>query len=118
MCLLYSCNGATTSESDGREKFVTRSMFGKEWPLTVNSGTLKCLDYGGVVFISEEGIIYGVNGTAKTHGRSAGYANIENIWADDLETKKQLMEAGVSEKYATSKISIGPLLDEGLKLCK
>ncbi|MGV3613352.1 MAG: DUF2511 domain-containing protein [Fluviicola sp.] len=116
--ILFSCNSESTTESDAPQKFVSRSMFGNEWPLTIDKGTLKCLDYGGVVFITEDGQIYGVNGTAKTYGKTAGYSDIEDIWADDLVTKKSLMEVGVSEKDASSKISIGPLLDEGLKLCK
>lgn len=116
--ILFSCNSGSKTESDEPEKFVSRSMFGKGWPLTVDNGTLKCLDYGGVVFISEDGRTYGVNGTAKTYGKTAGYSDIEDIWADDLEAKKSLMEAGVPEEDADSKISIGPLLDEGLKLCK
>lgn len=116
--ILFSCNNQSATESDAPQKFVSRSMFGDKWPLTIDKGTLKCLDYGGVVFISEDGQIYGVNGTAKTYGKTAGYSDIENIWAEDLVTKKSLMEAGVSEEDASSKINIGPLLDEGLKLCK
>lgn len=116
--ILFSCNSDSTAEADAPQKLVSRSMFGDKWPLTIDKGTLKCLDYGGVVFISDDGQIYGVNGTAKTYGKTAGYSDIEDIWADDLETKKSLMEAGVSEKDASSKISIGPLLDEGLQLCK
>lgn len=116
--ILFSCNNQSSTESDGSQKFVSRSMFGDKWPLTIDKGTLKCLDYGGVVFITEDGRIYGVNGTAKTYGKTAGYSDIEDIWADDLVTKKSLMEVGVSEEDATSKISIGPILDEGLKLCK
>lgn len=116
--ILCSCSSELRTESDGPQKFVSRSMFGSKWPLTIDKGTLKCLDYGGVVFITEDGSIYGVNGIAKSYGKTAGYSDLEDIWADDLETKKSLMEAGVSEKDASSKISIGPLIDEGLKLCE
>lgn len=116
--ILCSCNNQSAIESDGPQKFVSRSMFGNKWPLTIDKGTLKCLDYGGVVFITEDGRIYGVNGTAKTYGRTAGYSDIEDIWADDLETKKSLMEAGVPEEHASYKIDIGLLLEEGLELCE
>lgn len=116
--ILFSCSNQSATESEGSQKFVSRSMFRNKWPLTIDKGTLKCLDYGGVVFITEDGRIYGVNGTAKTYGKTAGYSDIEDIWADDLVTKKSLMEAGVPEEHASSKMDIGLLLEEGLKLCE
>ena len=117
--ILYSCVGEsdTQSEEISHEKKVSRSMYGKDWPLTVESGTLKCLGYGGVIFISN-GRIYGLNGTAKTYGRDKGYADLQTIWADDTTLIKSLMAVGATEEEASAKISIQPLIESGLELCE
>ena len=114
-----SCTGETESQSDevSHEKVVSRSMYGTEWPLTVESGSLKCLGYGGVVFISN-GRIYGLNGTAKTYGRDKGYADLKTIWADDSTLIKSLIAVGATEEEASAKISIQPLIKDGLELCE
>lgn len=104
-------------EESSHEKIVSRSMYGQEWPLTVESGTLKCLGYGGVVFISN-GRIYGLNGTAKTYGRDKGYADLNAIWADDTTLIKSLIAVGATEEEANAKISIQPLIESGLELCE
>jgi hypothetical protein len=116
---LSSCVGESENqlEETSHEKKVSRSMYGKEWPLTVESGTLKCLGYGGVVFISN-GRVYGLNGTAKTYGRDKGYADLKTIWADDTTLIKSLMAAGATEEEASAKINIGPLIESGLELCE
>ena len=117
---LFSCSGGTETQSDevSHEKVVSRFMYGDEWPLTVESGTLRCLDYGGVVFISDEGRMYGINGTAKTYGRDKGYGDIETIWADDTTLIKSLMAVGATREEASAKISIAPLIESGLELCE
>jgi hypothetical protein len=73
---------------------------GKQWPLTVDSGTLSCDGSDGVGSVTFEtgGKLYAVNGLA----RQDGYADITPIWA----------KAG----YGLRK-NIGPLIDRGLKLC-
>lgn len=117
--ILSSCTGEseTQSEEISHEKVVSRSMYGDEWPLTVESGTLKCLGYGGVVFISN-GRIYGLNGTAKTYGRDKGYVDLHTIWADDTTLIKSLMAVGATREEASAKISIQPLIESGLELCE
>lgn len=77
---------------------VSAADFGDKWPLTVDSGVLRCEEQA-VVF-RYEGVDYAVNGTAK----SRGYPPIDPIWADgDLEGTKK---------------DIGPLIQRGLELCK
>lgn len=82
---------------------VSRDDFGSSWPLTVDSGTLRCEGEGGfgAVVINADGTDYAVNGVAK----GQGYEPIDPIWADDPE-------------LAGLKVSIGPLIDRGLALCK
>lgn len=83
---------------------VSSDEFGADWPLTVDSGDLSCEGsngFGAVVFTDPDGNEYGVNGVAA----GQGYSPIDPIWKDDPE-------------LAGLKISIGPLIDRGLSLCK
>lgn len=109
------------------EKKISKSDLKDKWPLTETEGTLKCVQFEieGVnpelskgVLIEIKGIDYALNGTAKTWSDKYGYSDIEEIWSDNLKLKNDLMKLGVSEKDATSKISIGPLIEEGIKLCE
>lgn len=109
------------------EKKISKSDLKDKWPLTESEGVLKCVQYEieGVnpefskgVIIEIKGIDYALNGTAKTWSDKYGYSDIEEIWSDNLKLKADLMKVGVSEKDATSKLSIGPLLEEGIKLCQ
>lgn len=89
--------------TSGAEQDVTRNDFGKEWPLTVESGTLRC-DASSVTFESR-GTTYAVNGTAQGRASSEGWTEIDAIWADD-------------PSVPGTKINIGPLLNRGLELCE
>ena len=71
----------------------------------------------GVIFIDGEKT-YGINGTAKSQGEKLGYEDITTIISDDLKMKEDAMRLGASEKDATVKMDISPILDEGLKLCE
>jgi hypothetical protein len=88
-----------TSARASNEHFMSRADYGKGWPLTVESGTLRC-DNDAVTFETDS-LTYGVNGTALTKG----LPRIDPIWAPNPEVK------GL-------KIDIGPLIDEGLALCE
>lgn len=98
--LLAGCGGG--SASDDQSKTVSSSNL-PGWPLTVDSGVLKCEGSGGQgnVTIVVDGKTYAVNGSAKGDKDNL---DIQPIWAD-AET------AGLKK-------DISPLLDEGLKLCK
>lgn len=90
---------------------VSQNDMGAAWPLTVKSGVLACqpLDSGGrvqlVTFTAADGKTYAVNGTAKGHAKSRGWLEIRPIWKDD-------------PAIPGLKISIGPLIDRGLALCR
>jgi len=77
---------------------VSRSDFGKDWPLTVQSGTLNCEGAGAVTFTTN-GTTYAVNGLANGMDQ---WPDIDAIWADAPHGLKK---------------NIGPLIDRGLKLC-
>jgi hypothetical protein len=83
---------------------VTRNMFGKAWPLTVDEGILSCTGAKGlgVVTFEAKGTRYAVNGVAMSQKK---YADIGKIWAPD--------PSGIVPKK-----NLGPLLERGLKLCK
>jgi hypothetical protein len=80
---------------------VSRAQYGTAWPLTVESGTLRCAPGRAVVFRTTDGTDYAVNGTAM----DGSYEDIRAIWADD--------PTGVAPK-----IDISPLIQAGLKLCR
>lgn len=113
---------AVVEMEDPSARKISKQQMAEKWPFTVDSGVLSCVQYGddnvsqGVVF-EANGVLYGVNGMAKSFGKNLGYKDIVDIWADDLVFKKEMMALGVSESKATVKIGIGDVLQAGLKLC-
>lgn len=91
--------GCGGSEAAGQQ--VTSEDYGNAWPLTVDEGTLRCEPAGQVVFTAPDGTEYAVNGMADT----AGYADIDPIWAG-------------SRDPGIPKMSMGPLIDDGLAMCE
>lgn len=87
------------SASDSHLAVVTAGRF-KEWPFTVDVGTLRCRDGVSVTF-EADGTEYGVNGTAQ----DAGYPSVKPIWADDKELGNGL------------KVDVSEVLDYGRGLC-
>lgn len=93
--LVAACSGG---DSPGYPPgYVTRSMLGDAWPLTVEEGVLRCEPPGAIIF-ETGGVDYGVNGLA------ADFADLDPIWAAD--------PSGVSPKK-----NIGPLIERGQALC-
>ena len=109
------------------EKAISKEEFGDKWPLTIEKGIIQCVQYEidgvnpelmkGVILVDGEKT-YGVNGTAKSQGKVLGYEDITTILSDDVKMKEEAMRLGASEKDATVKMDISPILDEGLKLCE
>ncbi|MEY4011849.1 MAG: hypothetical protein RIT22_973 [Bacteroidota bacterium] len=128
--VLLSIIAISCGESEPKilnQKKISKWDLKEKWPLIETEGTLKCVQFEieGVspelskgVLIEIKGTDYPLNGTAKTWSDKYGYSDIEEIWSDDLKLKRDLMKLGVTEKNATSKISIGPLIEEGIKLCE
>jgi hypothetical protein len=98
LIVLTACGGGPGDDGD-----VSRSQFeadGKEWPLTVDSGTLAC-EPGSRIIFEADGTTYAVNGLAKGDG---SYADIDPIWADD--------GSGLGLK-----VNISDLIEAGQALC-
>ncbi len=102
---------SVSSTAVAGETEVSKSTFDKKWPLTVESGTLKCeqipgVRYGQLVTFTSGEEIYALNGTAKGHAKKRGWVKeIAPIWRDNPE-------------IPGTKIYIGTLIDSGLELCK
>ena len=89
------------------KKNISEATFKERWPFSVNKGVLQCKEFvlpSGrklqlVLFYANDKI-YGVNGTASTR-----FESIDGIWLDNPD-------------IPGTKISVGPIIQEGLKLCK
>jgi len=108
---------ALSTAAHANDRTVSRSQFGDEWPFTVEEGTLRCSD--NEVTFSTNGVQYAVNGSAK----SAGYASMDTIWQPNTELIQEMADAmGMTLEEAmkefTFKISVGPVIESGLELCK
>jgi hypothetical protein len=84
--------------------------FSGEWPLTVSAGKLECEKVSGspdaqLVTLTTGGTTYAVNGMARGYAEKRGWVAIDEIWKADPEFPKL-------------KVTIGPLIDKGLDLCK
>jgi hypothetical protein len=80
---------------------MARADWDDEWPLTVDSGTVRC-EKGLHVLFEADGTTYAANGTAMT--QRPELPRIQEIWAD-------------SPDMPGLKIDISPVLDTGLALC-
>lgn len=88
-------------ESGGHE--ITKSRYGSAWPLTVDSVTLHC-ENSAVWVERPGGTQYPLNGVAEMRLRDA--QPLERIWRYDH-----------ARGGAPYRISIGPLIQDGLALC-
>lgn len=106
LALLFISNAVVAGS-----EVIDKASFDKEWPLTVDSGTLSCEQVPGVrsgqlVTFTTQGKTYAVNGTAKGHAKNRGWIEeIRPIWKDHPDVP------GL-------KIPISSLIDRGLQLCR
>jgi hypothetical protein len=101
-----SSPGTNGSSGEAQTREISKADLpkGDRWPLTVNSGLLRCEGsngFGAVVFRAPDGMDYGVNGVAL----GKHFADIKPIWRKDPDSP------GL-------RIDIGPLIDIGLTLCR
>lgn len=98
---------------------IRRSDYGADWPFTVDEGILKC--ESNRVILVVENKIYALNGTAKNQASTYGYITVDEIWAYDSLVIRKLAEAGLSKEQvekAKTRVSIGQIITDGVKLCK
>jgi hypothetical protein len=84
-------------------KQVSRAQFGDKWPLSIERGTLHCKGSkaSGAVTLFADGITYALN----LNAQDSGYAQPGALWLDDKDNPG-------------SKLPMGPLVVEGMKLCQ
>ena len=106
-------------------KTIRQSDYGDKWPLTVPEATLLCKGGLGVYIYANERY-YPVNGSAQAQWIIDRYIrkpvyDLEDIWAYDEKTNEDFRRffGGVlPEDFVPLRINIGPLIDDGLELCK
>jgi hypothetical protein len=81
---------------------ISKEQLGEDWPLTVESGVLKCIEDNGVPLATIEvnGVEYQLNGAAK----SRGYEDIDIIWSNN-------------PSIPGTRLSLSPLISKALELC-
>lgn len=95
-------------------ELISADEYGSKWPFTVTSGRLECSGAGDVTFVVD-GKTYAVNGLAMPDRKNA---NINAIWKADADSDiaKHMIKQGRPDLIP--KVSISPIIDRGLKLCK
>jgi len=89
---------------------VDAAMFGADWPLTIDAGTIVCealpsqFELSNVFFVDPAGVVYAVNGTAMGTSATYGWSDIDLIW------KANPVTAGL-------KVDISPIISAGLDIC-
>ncbi len=100
LCLLFLAACASEAGENAAAK-----DYGADWPFTVSEGTLRCDGPGWVTFESD-GVTYAINGLASGHADEEGWAEPDEIWANDDD----VMGLGFKK-------SMGPIIEDGLALC-
>lgn len=105
--LLIACGSAMAAAATSP---ISKSQFPADWPLTVDAGTLNCEPVPGspnlqLVTFTSGAKTYALNGTAGGQAAKRGWLEVRPIWRDN-------------PAIAGTKLSIGPLINRGLALCK
>ncbi|MBX9936142.1 MAG: YebY family protein [Burkholderiaceae bacterium] len=99
---IMSMTGIVAAAQSGKIE-ISRSQMGKDWPFTVDKGTLRCAS--SMVTFEANGTIYAINGTASSRAASMGWRDVSPIWKENME-------------IPGTKIGIGSVTNKGLELCK
>lgn len=90
------------SYADNR-RLYTEDQYGANWPFTVSQGYLSCED-NAVIFIVNDGDIYGVNGVANSTHK---YLSLDTIWKDDQRPYMKGAKISLPDNF----------ISDGLTLC-
>lgn len=86
---------------------ISGAQLGAAWPLTVDSGELRCISAGesakAALFV-HDGEAYALNGVAKSGAEKSGWRDIDSIWRAD----------SVGGGF---KVPLSPLIERALALC-
>jgi hypothetical protein len=87
-------------------QLISAEQFGGDWPFTVEEMHLSCFPGRAlVVSDAETGVMYPLNGVASAKAGALGLEPIGKVWRDDPGN-------------SGAKISLGPVIEQGLLLCK
>ncbi|WP_374365896.1 DUF2511 domain-containing protein [Stutzerimonas sp.] len=87
-------------------KLISAEEFGVHWPFTTEEMHLQCLPGNAVVVTDPEtGRMYALNGAANSKARQLGLEPLGQVWAE-------------SESIRGTKVSVGAVINAGLKLCR
>ena len=112
--VLAGCGAPTGSNEAPAQGQVSKASFdsaGKRWPLSVDRGRVGCTGQERW-FEAENGVRYGLNGTADASGK---YARVEPIWLPDEKLNAELKAAGATGPWL--KVNIGDLIAEAGRFC-
>lgn len=102
------------SRAEPGAKQVSRADYGTRWPLTVESGLLRC-QMGSAVTFETGGRVYALNGMAETWKLGEDIKPIwaagDPIWVRDRNQNGKMVNVGPNFKYMV-------LIADGLELCK
>lgn len=102
-----ACSNDERQSAAPAERAIRQSNYGADWPLTVNSATLHCevvRQTRRAVWVEVRGEKYGVNGTARGWLGETRW-KLHDIWRDDSD-------------FPGNKVSVDPLIQDGLALCR
>jgi hypothetical protein len=102
LILLTAVAALTACGTELPAQELQRADYGDDWPLTVDSGTVRC-EHGTQVVFESGGKTYAVNGAATS--QRPDLPDVAEIWADN--------PAGQPPK-----LDISPIVDAGLELCE
>lgn len=84
---------------------ISAEASGEAWPFTVAELHLQCLPGRAVVVMDvESGTMYPLNGPANAKARALALEPLEKIWREN-------------PAIPGTKVSIGPVTEQGLQLC-
>lgn len=94
----------TATRPRPRPGYISKDRVSYEWPFTVDSGTVACVEDGLAIIFTTGGTTYAINGTAQTWADQFGWHDIDDIWRyrpDDPAVR----------------VSINPVFEVGEALC-
>ncbi len=107
LILVTGCGDDNSTTIHDNSRIITEADYGDAWPLTVPEATLIC-EAPVSVILKVGSNYYGVNGIGTTYVEREYPSNsgdLESIWRAD--------PGGIIPR-----MNIGPLIDDGLELCK
>lgn len=89
-----------------QQDLISAEDLGDAWPFTFEEGYVACHAGNAVtVMDAESGRMYPLNGPAKGKASALGLEPLESVWRDNPE-------------IAGTKVSVGPVIEQGLGLCR